>query len=146
MGKSYKNKTKKRNKQNKRSKRNQQTLSKVQKKIHEKTEHHLEANTANDNDIDIADLPENTDLHGTFPFSKMNCSPMVRGKTPGNYTCYTPDILVKIKNAYNASHSKPEQILSTDPRKIWSELRSKLANCKKEDCWLEEIRMEKKPS
>ena len=138
--KSYKNKTKKRNKRNKRSKQNKQTLTKVQKKIHGKTEHHLEINTANDNDIDVADLPENTDLHGTFPFSKMNCSPMVRGKTPGNYTCYTPDILVKIKNAYNASHSKPEQILSTDPRKIWSELRSKLANCKKEDCWLEEIK------
>ena len=71
--------------------------------------------------------------------SKMNCAPTVKGKTAGPDTCYTPDTLAKIKDSYNKSHPN-NQILATNPQQIAQELREKLKTCKKEDCWLEQIK------
>uniref|UniRef100_A0A6C0HI59 Ubiquitin-like protease family profile domain-containing protein n=1 Tax=viral metagenome TaxID=1070528 RepID=A0A6C0HI59_9ZZZZ len=74
---------------------------------------------------------------------KMNCSPVVKNKTVNSSTCYTPDVLIKIKNAYNESHSKDEYIPWSNPQEIWRTLNKRLINCSKEDCWLSTIRNKK---
>ena len=70
-------------------------------------------------------------------FNKMNCSPAVKGKTVNDMSCFTPDVLIKIKEYYNKSH-RENQIVSKDPREIWDHLKSNLS-CEKEKCWLKEI-------
>ena len=71
----------------------------------------------------------------------MNCSPIVNGKTVKEGSCLTPEILLKIKNAYNESHPN-DVIVSKDPREIWQTLHDRLTTCEKEDCWLKEIKSE----
>lgn len=72
-------------------------------------------------------------------FKPMNCSPAVKGKTHSDSTCFTPEILVQIKNAYNKDHPK-EIIADKDPRIIWQKLHERLTMCEKEDCWLEQLK------
>jgi hypothetical protein len=68
---------------------------------------------------------------------KMNCSPFVK-KTPVKNSCLPEDILITIKKEYNAHH--PENPIKTNHfTKIWHELKNRL-DCKREDCWLKEIR------
>lgn len=69
---------------------------------------------------------------------KMNCSPIVKGKTTTEETCYTDPILLQIKEAYNKNKSQTQdKILSNDPDIILKELKQRLSNvCDKEDCWL----------
>jgi len=71
---------------------------------------------------------------------KMNCGPAVKGRTAHFDTCYTPDALIKIKNAYNKGKSKDQRISTKNPHKIWTELRDRLTQCSSEDCWLKEIK------
>jgi hypothetical protein len=71
---------------------------------------------------------------------KINCSPAVENKTVNSSTCYTPDVLIKIKDAYNKSHSKDEYIPWSNPQEIWRTLNKRLVNCSKEDCWLSTIK------
>ncbi len=72
-------------------------------------------------------------------FQKMNCSPLVEESKVNPNTCYTKDILFQIRDAYNKSHSN-NTIISDDPNTVWNELKMRLTNCDKEDCWLEEIK------
>jgi len=74
---------------------------------------------------------------------RMNCSPAVKGKTLNSETCYTPSILIKIRNAYNKRKPRDQRILSKDPNVIWTELRARLTKCSSEDCWLKEIKSPK---
>jgi hypothetical protein len=69
----------------------------------------------------------------------MNCSPLVEGATANTNTCYTLPILRKIQRAYNKNHPK-SKILSNDPNEIWISLKTRLSDCKKEDCWLNQIK------
>lgn len=69
---------------------------------------------------------------------KMNCNPKVAGKTVSEDSCYTNDALLKIKDAYNKKNAS-NPILATDPSTIFSELKTRLAKCEKEDCWLKEL-------
>jgi hypothetical protein len=71
---------------------------------------------------------------------KPNCSPVVENKTVNSSTCYTPDVLIKIKDAYNKSHSKDKYIPWSNPQEIWITLNKRLVNCAKEDCWLSTIK------
>ena len=71
---------------------------------------------------------------------KINCSPIVKGKTVNKDTCYTQDILFKIRDAYNEGHNLEEKITTNDPNEIWNILHDRLAMCEKEDCWLEELK------
>lgn len=71
---------------------------------------------------------------------KINCSPVVKNKTVNSSTCYTPEIIIEIKNAYNESHSKDEYIPWSNPQEIWRTLNKRLVNCAKEDCWLSTIK------
>ena len=66
---------------------------------------------------------------------KMNCSPAAKMKRAGPDTCYSKDILQKIKNAYNDSHPS-EKIKSNNPSAVWTELKDRMSNCPTEDCWL----------
>jgi hypothetical protein len=71
-------------------------------------------------------------------FRKMNCSPMVKGKTVVSDSCFPPETLVLIKSSYNKYHPN-EKIVSTTLPEIWFELKNKLTTCSKEDCWLNQI-------
>jgi len=72
---------------------------------------------------------------------KINCSPIVKGHTTDKFTCYTNNILIEIKTAFN---NQPEnkndfsrQINTNDPIEVLNQLRLKMANaCDKEKCWL----------
>lgn len=72
----------------------------------------------------------------------MNCSPAVE-KISVKHSCYTPKILTMIRDAYNKDHpSEDEKIHESDPTKIWRALNNRLVQCKKEDCWLNQIKDE----
>ncbi len=70
----------------------------------------------------------------------MKCSPVVKGKTVSENTCYTTDILLKIVKSYNESHSRELYIPWTNPQKMWQTLKDRLVNCETEDCWLSQIK------
>jgi Ulp1 protease family, C-terminal catalytic domain len=71
-------------------------------------------------------------------FKKMNCNPIVEGKTVNKFSCLTPEVLNKIKIAFNKHHPS-EPILESDFNLLWMELKRRLNNCTKEDCWLKQI-------
>ena len=71
----------------------------------------------------------------------MVCSPMVNGKTVTDNTCYTKDVLQKLKQEYNKSH-KSDPVKTDNPKMIWQELRNRM-KCTKEECWLQTIKDEK---
>lgn len=74
---------------------------------------------------------------------KMNCNPRVRGKTINMTTCYTSDIVFKIKKAFNQKF--PEKpILSQNPDEIINDLSNKLSQCTNESCWLDQLSKEEK--
>jgi hypothetical protein len=61
-----------------------------------------------------------------------NCSPT----GSNDYTCFEDDSLRKMRGRWNARH-RDDKIDSTDPRKIWMELRSRMSDvCSTERCWL----------
>lgn len=68
---------------------------------------------------------------------KMNCHPN-NTKRISEDTCYTPSVLMQIREAYNKTHV--HQITSNKPKTIYKQLRSKLDHCEKEDCWMETIK------
>jgi len=74
--------------------------------------------------------------------TSLNCSPAIQGKTATKDTCFTPNILTKIKSDYNHFH-RTNPIRETEPKKIIAELQTRLSNCGKEDCWLSQIKDEK---
>lgn len=71
-------------------------------------------------------------------FKRMNCHPIVKGKTPVSESCFTAEALLKIKDAYNKHH--PDQVITIkDPHLLWLELKNRFSTCLKEDCWLEKL-------
>ena len=70
---------------------------------------------------------------------KMNCNPLVENKNVLPNSCFTREVLIKIKNEYNKYHSE-NPIQSTNMNELWNSLKDRLKNCDKEDCWLEEIK------
>lgn len=71
-------------------------------------------------------------------FKRAVCSPAVKNKTVSSESCFTPETLLKVKNAYNAEHPD-SQITSRNVIEIWNELRQKL-QCEKEQCWLNQLK------
>lgn len=69
----------------------------------------------------------------------MNCSPVVNKISVKN-SCYTPKILFMIRDAYNKDHDAKDKIEETDPEKLWKQLNARFVQCRKEDCWLNEIK------
>ena len=67
-------------------------------------------------------------------YKKENCSP--KGKEKLDFTCYTSEGLVKLKEIWNARHPD-SMITSNEPRKIWEQLKVKMGKtCDRESCWL----------
>jgi len=66
----------------------------------------------------------------------LNCSPAVKNKVVSE-SCFTPEILMRIKNSYNKRHPK-DMIHEKNPQKVWYILRERLS-CEREDCWLNEL-------
>jgi len=75
---------------------------------------------------------------GNKTFKKMNCNPAIEGKRSLNESCYTITILNEIKKSYNKNHPE-KQIKTNNPTELWKELKTRLHECDKEDCWLKEI-------
>ena len=69
----------------------------------------------------------------------MNCSPVVK-KISVHNSCYTPKILLMIRDAYNKDHTTEYRIDETDPTKLWQILNDRFVQCQKEDCWLNAIK------
>lgn len=65
----------------------------------------------------------------------LNCSPRPKSKTL-DFTCFTAEMLEKLKNLWNARH--PDVLIeSTEPKQIWESLRERLGStCNTEACWL----------
>lgn len=84
-----------------------------------------------------ASIRKNKKYGGGKTMKKMNCSPLV-DKTPVKGSCFTAKILYLLKNSYN-KHNPNTIIKTSNPTKIWKELKNRLKTCNKEDCWLEEI-------
>jgi hypothetical protein len=72
----------------------------------------------------------------TKKFGRMNCAPIVRGKTINNFSCFTKDIIIKLKDSYNKHHPS-QPITETSPSKLWGILKQKMSYCSKESCWLD---------
>jgi hypothetical protein len=77
----------------------------------------------------------------TRKIHKMNCHPHTKNLAVKN-SCYTPNILEQIKEAYNKGHQN-DPIKTTHPEEIWNELKKRLTDCPAEDCWLKELKDDK---
>ena len=80
-----------------------------------------------------------TSRRKTKKLKKMNCNPSVENKKLGSHTCYTHDVMLKIRDEYNKGHEPSLAIKTDDSNEIWRILKDRLVNCKKEDCWLQVI-------
>lgn len=69
---------------------------------------------------------------------KMNCNPNVKNKSISKTSCFTKKVLNRIKRGYNKNNSN-KPIKSTNSKRIYSELLTKLDKCNDESCWLNEI-------
>jgi hypothetical protein len=77
----------------------------------------------------------------TRKLKHMNCSPFSKKKRTMKHSCFTPESLILLKNAYNKHHEKDpsKQIKTDDAREIWEQLNVRLSHCEKETCWLNQI-------
>jgi hypothetical protein len=63
----------------------------------------------------------------------------VNNNSGGNFTCYTSDVLEKLKSAWNKKHPE-EKINYTDNLNIWKHLKDKLHyTCRQESCWMRKL-------
>lgn len=70
---------------------------------------------------------------------KMNCHPAIKNKTIHDKSCFTPETILVIKQAYNRGHPQ-DKIMSENPTVIWEELSKKFKHCQREDCWLQQLK------
>jgi hypothetical protein len=68
-------------------------------------------------------------------YKKRVCGPRKKGDV-NHFTCYTNDMLEKIKEMWNKKH--PEDLINTNvPIEIWNEYQKKIGGlCDNEECWL----------
>jgi len=74
----------------------------------------------------------------------MNCSPFVKNQKANKSTCYTNQLLFKIRDAFNNQPQyKNRKITTNNPSEILQHLRREMSNtCEKEDCWLKVLPIE----
>jgi len=75
------------------------------------------------------------DINNTLTEINLKCAPKTKQK---DYTCYTDDSLLKLRNYWNIRH--PDNRINTvEPRQIWNELKTNMSStCKVESCWLKQ--------
>lgn len=66
------------------------------------------------------------------------CSPYSNLKKVSKDTCMTPDIIMKVKNAYNRQHPS-SQIETNDPIQIFEIIKER-NKCKNDACWVSKIK------
>lgn len=71
--------------------------------------------------------------------TKMNCNPVADKAKIANDTCFTKHVLQSVKQSYNKAHPT-SQIQTDDPNQILSEIKTKMPQCKREDCFLDVIK------
>ena len=81
----------------------------------------------------------NTNNRNTRKFKSMNCNPKNKNKTISNKSCFTKSAILTVIKSYNKHHSSSINT-SLPPSKLWGELKNKLKDCDKEDCWLKTIK------
>lgn len=86
---------------------------------------------------------KNRTKKGGVNIKKLNCSPIVENKTVNKNSCFTPEIIIQLKDAYNKRHEN-DKIVSKKPNDIWKELSYKMDHCNEEFCWLEKLDKETK--
>ena len=69
--------------------------------------------------------------------SQMNCSPVVENSRVNDESCFTPEILIKIRDEYNKKNPQ-KKIQENDPKKLWYLLKERLS-CDREQCLLSQL-------
>jgi hypothetical protein len=69
--------------------------------------------------------------------SQMNCSPVVENSRVNDESCFTPEILIKIRDEYNKKNPQ-KKIQENDPNKLWYLLKERLS-CDREQCLLSQL-------
>ena len=73
----------------------------------------------------------------TSNYKKSQCAPKKKGDYL-DFSCYTPEVLFKMKNVWNKRHPD-SKITSNDLKQIWEELGHYMKNtCDKESCWIKD--------
>ena len=71
-------------------------------------------------------------------FKRKICSPFAYSRKVDKISCYDNDSLMKLKTLWNNFYPL-NKINETSPRRIWSQLQSKMTDvCFSEDCWLKQ--------
>jgi len=68
----------------------------------------------------------------------MICSPSINKTSMSKHSCFSPDVLLYLKQIYN-NHNPDNIITSQRPSAIWNAFRKRLNNCLNEECWLNQI-------
>lgn len=68
----------------------------------------------------------------------INCNPGIKNKTIKKGSCMTKKSLLELKKSFNDNH-KDNKIYAHKPKDIWRELKNKIKDCNREDCWLKEL-------
>lgn len=66
----------------------------------------------------------------------MMCSPAVKKSRVHSNSCFTPEIVMNIRDAYNKNNPSP--IKDTNPSRVWWLLKERLS-CPKEECLLDQL-------
>lgn len=74
----------------------------------------------------------------TRKFKDMNCSPESLNGIRVKNSCFTPEIINRIKKVYNSNNSR-NKIKSTSPSEIHKQLKLRISTCDSEDCWLKQL-------
>jgi hypothetical protein len=75
---------------------------------------------------------------GGQPLRKANCHPGTRKKKILDYSCFTKESILTLKEAFN-NHHPEKQIITDNPKEIWAHLHQKIPECDQESCWLQKI-------
>ena len=73
--------------------------------------------------------------HTQISYKKRICGPRKKGDV-NNFTCYTNQMLEKIRDMWNKKH--PDNLINTNiPHEIWKEYQKKIGDkCDNEECWM----------
>lgn len=69
-------------------------------------------------------------------FKKEQCAPSTNKRALAG-SCFSDNVLYKLKNAYNTSRVK--KIEENNPKKIWHALKTELQECDSESCWVKTL-------
>lgn len=76
--------------------------------------------------------------HPPTRLRKTNCHPGTRKKKILDYSCFTKESILILKDAFNRHHPE-KQIVTNNPTEIWAHLHQKIPECDRESCWLQKI-------